>query len=82
MDTTDRKMTEWWKSLTTKARKAIVRRTERHQAQAANRAAYRAAGTGGYCCPKCHKWLPTPTARRECRESHLRTESAPVAKAG
>jgi hypothetical protein len=65
------KFQAWWKSLTTKARKAIAKRQQRKAEKKAARAAFRAAGTTGYCCPKCYRWHANPAARAECRKSHL-----------
>lgn len=70
MDTTARDFQKWWESLTTKAKKAITRRRARKEEKTAARAALRASGITGYCCPKCWTWHPTPDARRTCRESH------------
>lgn len=70
MDTSAKEFQTWWEKLTTQAKKAIVRRQERRAEKKANRAALRAAGTSGYCCPKCFTWHGTPWARAACRLSH------------
>jgi hypothetical protein len=70
MDDLTQKISEWFDSLTTRAKKAVLRRQSRRAEKATNRAAFLSAATSGYCCPKCFTWHPTPEARRDCRLSH------------
>lgn len=72
MDDTSKKVSAWWDSLTTKAKKAILRRSERRSQKKAAREALRGVSVSGYVCPRCWSRSPTPEARRECRASHRR----------
>lgn len=65
----DPKLAAWWRSLTTRAKKALARRRDRTEAKKLARAAP-VALTSGYQCPKCWGWHPTPAERKACRVSH------------
>ncbi len=65
------KVSEAWAGLSRRQRIMRTRRDLRRREKQEKRAAFLAApGVSGYCCPRCHRWLPTPEARRECRLSH------------
>ncbi len=51
------------------ARRALARRSERQREKVLARATPLTV-VSGYCCPRCHRWWPTPAERAECRESH------------
>jgi hypothetical protein len=69
---------DWWDKLTTPAKKAIVKRQERKAEKAHAKKVLKFAVAIGlpYCCPKCHRWHPSPEARLACRKSHKKQKQA------
>lgn len=69
-DERQRLFARWFERLTTRAKKAVLRKQERRRERDVARKAFKDAATSGYCCPKCFTWHPTPEARKACRLSH------------